>query len=406
MPEWVNRQSLKHKYALAGIPILWRLRIVYFVTGLGFGAFMPYVGAMLENSGFSSGQVGVLTSLGILASILTQPLWGMVADRFGWTRFILTLNFMVPALLSILFHSTAWLLVAMVSVGFFVFKNPQAPIMDAYAISVTRESGGSYGTIRFFQSIGFGVGGYLAGMYLTRFVVTSLWIPFMILSILGVLVVFTLPPRDPEVKHGTRSSEHLKALMKPHFLIFLLAAFLVSQTLSAFNIYYVIIYRQLGGSASTVGLGIIVAAVSNVPSMWAADKLIRKVGRHRVLMLAASLYMTRWVLQAFVVNPHLIILIQLLHGSFGLFYVSSVDYVAETMSPRIRATAQSVFGMVVSGVAGIVGNVLNGALLGFGGPELMYGVCGASAFAGIVIYGFLRKAKVPSIQNEGVTRQA
>lgn len=129
--------------------------------------------------------------------------------------------------------------------------------------------------------------------------------------------------------------------------------------------------------------------------MWAADKLIRRFGRHRVLMFAGSLYMLRWVLQAFITAPGWVIATQVLHGSFGLFYVSSVDYVAETMSPRIRATAQSVFGMVASGVSGIVGNILNGVLLDAGGPRLMYAVCGVSAFAGIIMYGLLRKAHVP-----------
>lgn len=356
---------------------------------------MPYLGALLESDGFSSADVGILTSLGIMASILTQPLWGMIADRHGWTRVILAVNFMVPSILAILSHTMAWFLVGMVSIGFFVFKNPQAPIMDAYAVSVTKETGGSYGTIRFFQSVGFGIGGYLAGMFLTHYVVTDLWIPFMFLSALGILVVFTLPPRKPAVRLGAKSSEHLKALLQPHFLIFLTACFLVNQTLSVFNVYYVIVYRQLGGSASTVGLGIVVAAVANVPSMWAADKLIRRFGRHRVLMFAGSLYMLRWVLQAFITAPGWVIATQVLHGSFGLFYVSSVDYVAETMSPRIRATAQSVFGMVASGVSGIVGNILNGVLLDAGGPRLMYAVCGVSAFAGIIMYGLLRKAHVP-----------
>lgn len=406
VPEWAKRQSLTERSILTGISILWRLRLVYFVTGLGVGIFMPYVGALMESNGFSSGQVGVLTSLGIMASILTQPVWGMLADRFGWTRFILTLNFFVPAALAIFFHATAWLVVALVSIGFFVFKNPQAPIMDAYTISVTRESGGSYGTIRFFQSVGFGIGGYIAGMFLTRYVISNLWIPFVCLSMLGVVAVYTLPARKPDVKFSTRSSEHFKSLFTPQFILFLIAGFLLSQTLSAFNIYYVIIYHQLGGSASTVGLGIIVASVSNVPAMWAADSLIRRFGRQRVLMLAAGLYMARWVLQALITTPGIVILIQLLHGSFGLFYVSSVDYVADTISPRIRATAQSVFGLVVSGVAGIVGNVLNGALLGAGGPALMYSVCGGSALAGLVLYGFLQRARVPLEQNEGARHGA
>lgn len=402
MQEWAKRQSWMNTRVRFALPILWRLRVVYFVTGLGFGMFMPYLGELLKSDGFSSGQVGILTSLGIMASILTQPLWGMIADKFGWTRVILAVNFLVPSILAILFHTNVWFLVGMVSIGFYVFKNPQAPIMDAYAVAVTKETGGSYGTIRFFQSIGFGIGGYVAGAFLTHYVVTNLWIPFMFLSALGVLVVFTLPRREPEVKLGAKSSEHLKALLQPHFLIFLTACFLVNQTLSVFNVYYVIVYRQLGGSAATVGLGIIIAAVANVPSMWAAGKLIRRFGRHRVLMLAGLLYMIRWVLQAFITSPGLIVATQVLHGSFGLFYVSSVDYVAETMSPRIRATAQSVFGMVASGVSGIVGNILNGALLDAGGPRLMYLVCGASALSGIVIYGVLRKVHVPAVVSDDV----
>ncbi|MMZ68920.1 hypothetical protein D1872_316680 [compost metagenome] len=51
----------------------------------------------------------------------------------------------------------------------------------------------------------------------------------------------------------------------------------------------------------------------------------------------------------------------------------------------MQATGQSIFSMVFVGVAGIMGNALNGFLLDIGGPDLMNLACVISAALGVVM---------------------
>ena len=119
------------------------------------------------------------------------------------------------------------------------------------------------------------------------------------------------------------------------------------------------------------------------------------------MFLAAVAYIVRWGVQAFIPNPTVAIAIQVLHGlSFGFFYVAAVDFVSRSARRELQATAQSVFGMVNGGLAGIIGNLLNGDLLNYGGPGLMYVVCMTSAVMGAACFAYVIKTSPRSAGRE------
>src|SRR5207248_9556471 len=66
---------------------LWRsipLTLFWFVHMGSLGIFFPYFSLYLkENAGLSGTQLGWILAIVPLVSIITQPLWGQVADRTG-----------------------------------------------------------------------------------------------------------------------------------------------------------------------------------------------------------------------------------------------------------------------------------------------------------------------------------
>jgi hypothetical protein len=77
-----------------------------------------------------------------------------------------------------------------------IFQSTQSPIADSYAVSAARKGQTSYGTIRSLGSLGTALGGYAGGLYLSRFEITQLWMPFLALSLAGAFTVLTLSKRS------------------------------------------------------------------------------------------------------------------------------------------------------------------------------------------------------------------
>lgn len=145
-------------------------------------------------------------------------------------------------------------------------------------------------------------------------------------------------------------------------------------------------FQDAGGTLQLAGVGLLIASAANIPSMLIAAKVIRRIGHEKMLLLAAFAYILRWGIQWLFPVPSVMLAVQLLHGlSFGFFYIAAVEYVSRITSKHMQATGQSIFNMVFVGIAGIIGNLLNGYLLELGGSQAMNLSCVISAMLGSLL---------------------
>ncbi|OBZ12141.1 maltose permease [Bacillus sp. FJAT-27264] len=374
---------------------LLKLRSFYLFLGLAGGSFGSYLTLLLVHNGLDSSQIGMLMATGTLIAIVIQPMWGIISDRYNQTRLVLILSVAVPAVLAVFYQSEYFFVLLLVYTIATIFSSTQAPIADSYAIAAANRVGSSYGSIRLMLSIGAALGGYLGGRYITAFSVSTIWLPFMLFNLVAVLIALTLPKQAEENHMMSQSfSQGVRKLLGNRvFLVFLGGSFLVNQTMAAFGTYFVLAFKTVGGSTSSAGIALFIASVTNVPSMLYASKVIRRLGRERTLLIGALIYVLRWGIQVAFPYPSVMIGVQVLHGlSFGLFYISAVEYVSQITSADMQATGQSVFSMVFSGFAGIVGNLLNGFLLNQGGVMAMNIACMVSSAAGAVLLIYVSRS--------------
>jgi MFS transporter, PPP family, 3-phenylpropionic acid transporter len=372
-----------------------KLRGFYLFLGLAGGSFGSYLSLLLVHNGLNSGQIGILMATGTLVAITIQPMWGIISDRYNQTRLVLILSVAVPALLAVFYRSEYFIVLLLVYTCSTIFSSTQAPIADSYAISAANRAGATYGSIRLMMSIGAALGAYAGGMYVSTFSVSTIWLPFLFFNLIAVLIAFTLP-KQAEENHMMRQSftQGVRQLLGNRvFLAFLGGSFLVNQTMAAFGTYFVIAFQSVGGSTRYAGIALFLASVTNVPSMLFASKVIKRLGRERTLLLGALIYVLRWGIQVAFPYPSVMIGVQVLHGlSFGFFYIAAVEYVSQITSNEMQATGQSVFNMVFSGFAGIVGNLLNGFLLNQGGVEVMNLSCMLSSIAGAMLLFYVARS--------------
>ncbi|MBW4084617.1 MFS transporter [Paenibacillus sp. S150] len=361
-----------------------KLRLVYLFSGLAGGLFNPYLTTLFVHQGLGADAAGVLMSVGTLLSILVQPVWGLLVDRYRQTKLVLILSISVPACLSFFYGYKYFIVIVMAYILSIVFQATQSPIADSYAVSAAKKAFTSYGTIRMLGSLGTALGGYAGGLYLSNFGITQLWMPFLALSLASAVTVLSLSRSTENNAAAISLSQGLKELLGNRlFVMFLAACFFVNQTLTAYNSFFVLAFQDAGGSYSLVGTALLLASLTNIPSMLLAARILRRLGHERTLLLAAFFYALRWAIQWLFPVPAVMVGIQVLHGlSFGLFYVAAVEHVANAAGRKMQATGQSVFNMVFSGLGGIAGNLLNGYLYQAGGAQAMYLACTVSALIG------------------------
>ncbi|WP_339310773.1 MFS transporter [Paenibacillus sp. FSL M7-0896] len=367
--------------------VLLKMRGLYLFTGLAGGSFNPYVTSLLVHQGMTSQRIGIMMAFGTLLAILFQPLWGILVDRYQRTRLVLMLTLIVPGTIVYLYNVKWLVIIVLVYSLYTIFQSTQTPIADAYAVNAASAAGTSFGTIRLFGSIGTALGGYFGGLYLNWMGVTELWIPFLLFNLLALILVMTIPVNvQRRAQHVTFTSGIRQLLGNRVFLLFLAGCFLVNQTLTAFNSFFVLTFQMAGGSFAWSGIALMIASITSVPAMLVAARVLKKYGYEKTLMLASVVYMLRWAIQWLIPVPGVMIGVQTLHGmSFGFFYIAAVEYVASITGKELQATGQSLFNMVFVGLGGIAGNLLNGYLLETGGPGLMYFSCTVSAALGALL---------------------
>jgi PPP family 3-phenylpropionic acid transporter len=370
---------------------LLKLRMLYLLTGLAGGLFNPYLTTLLVHQGMAADQVGVIMAAGTLLSILVQPLWGYLVDRYQQTRLVLFLGILAPSALAYFYNVDLFAVMVSVYTMSIIFSVIQSPIADSYAVATAKEAGTSYGTIRMLGSLGTALGGYAGGFYISHTAITLLWLPYLLCGAAGAAMALSLPGKRGGSRNALGLSEGFKQLLRNRsFVLFLLACFFVNQTLTAYNSFFVLTFQEAGGSFALVGFALFLASMTNLPSMLLAAKVVRKLGRERTLVLASIAYALRWAIQWLFPYPSVMVAVQALHGlSFGLFYVAAVEYVAVASGKEMQATGQSLFYMVFSGLGGIVGNLLNGYLYELGGAGMMYVSCTISALLGAVLLYFV-----------------
>lgn len=376
--------------------LLFKLRGFYLATGLAGGLLNPYMSTIFKEGGMSNAHIGVVMACSSLLIIAAQLFWGRLADRHNMTRAILLLSLAVPGAFSLLYQVPSTLVMIVSYMIVVAFTAPLSPISDAYAVPAAHAAGSSYGTIRCFQSIGNAIGGYAAGLFVATFTPRHLGIPFVLLCGLAILTVLSLP-KQAAGRIGKQSflGGISELLRNRSVVLFLGACLLINQTLTAFNTYFVVVFQDAGGSYKLAGIALMVAAISNVPSMFLASSIISRIGLERTMMVGATAYIARWGIQLLLPIPAVMVGVQVLQGlSFGLFYVAAVEYVSRLVPDNMQSTGQSIFSVVFSGMAGMAGNLLNGYLLEAGGPTLMNAACTISAACGaMLLAGIVHRAR-------------
>lgn len=169
--------------------------------------------------------------------------------------------------------------------------------------------------------------------------------------------------------------------------ILLLTVFSSSIALSIINSYLFLYVDQLGGNKTLMGYSLAIGTLSEIPSFFYADRLLRRWGARGVLLMALVCQVVRVFAYATMPAAWWILPISLLHGpTFSAMWAASVAYASELAAPcGLVATAQGLLTGIIMGLGGVVGALVGGLVL----ERLARSLClvwRGSALAGLLFF--------------------
>ena len=383
-----------------------RLNLHYFVMQAGywamFAAFCGYQTALLLGRGFSNSEVGVILAARCLAGVIAQPILGGWADRHplfplkGLISLCLTVSFGANLLLIFLPGMSLWEHMAVFAV-IGAFEISVYPLMDSMAIQFINVG------VNIRYSLGRGIGSmayalfclYL-GWQVARFGLESyLWAHLLVL-VVEVALILTFPtfharPR-PAPGEGPQPQSVLRLLRtNPRFTLMLLAVFLGLTAYMPTANYLVNILGGRGGGTGELGAALFWMAAWELPAAFLFNRLYRRWGSGRVMVLAMAAIAVKAAL--FLLSPNwsfifLFMPVQIL--GYGLFTPDSVFFVNESVPRADRVRGQSLMMVASNGLGGMMGSLLPGAVLDWAGVDAMLLLCAvlgaASALLAMVAF--------------------
>ncbi|AFC28811.1 major facilitator superfamily protein [Paenibacillus mucilaginosus 3016] len=369
---------------------VWTLRGLTFSYYATTAVLMPFLPVYFEGRGYTSSQIGLLMMIGPFVTIFGQPLWGYLSDRYQTLKLMICALWAMTVLSSVgIFETQGYPLALLFMLMLYFFMQSSNPLLDTLSIKAAARSGGSYGSIRLWGSMGFTLLAVSSGWILEKLGGLQS-IPYLYWSIWVLPFVLLLFLRDDKGSAPRVTlSMFASTFRNRRFLWFLLLIFILMIPHRMNDVLFVLHLRDLGASDTMLGFAWALAAAAEIPTFALLGRYMHKFHELALLGIIAVLYTVRWLLYGSITDPSVLMLLQTMHCiTFAAFWIVSVQYAVRLVPPELQSTGQALLSMVFLGLAGITGGSAGGWVKDhWGGSGMYYGGAVLTATAAVLLLG-------------------
>lgn len=361
------------------------LYFLFFASGSGVTAFRNVYFEELGLTGFQMGAIGAVM---VGAGMFAQPLWGVVADRYGRTKGSLLVGTAVSALVALAFPvigdaalDPPVLFVLLLAAGV-VFASFRAPIMPI-ANSMVLDSGLEYGSVRAFGAIAFGIGLAGIGIVVEWFETTIAFYVYVVGMAVFFLFLWGLPKPETTVAPDIRS-EAVRLLTNRRFLALLVVGVVMGGVVSAGAAFFAVFMRDIQAGDDITGVAWLIRTVGEAVIFLAMARI--GLDYRWQLSLGVGLYAVGYAVYGLSGAVPAIIAVQLVLGvGYALFNLSTVNLAHRFAPDALSSTAQAVMTGVGIGAGRAIGQLAGGQLVDMVGTQQLYLWLAGATVAALVV---------------------
>ena len=367
----------------------------------GIAAIEAFMVPYLTGVGFSEKQAGLIMAAIFFVSIGTQPLWGYIADRTNGHRWIIA-GTMLVAILSMLALRGSGAVFGLVLACVLVYSltaNSMPALIDSWIMQISGSGFPvNYGVARGFGSLGFAATAMVLGFVLERFGLPLMFVIYAVLALLVIGIVLSIRTPRPvssgssapsDAVPGQTAGFPIRAVLSngPYLLLLVSIFFLFLGTRAAMIFLPLRVY-QLGGTNVHVGWVQSLRAASEIPFMFVAAYVLRRVKPRLVLLLAMCFFVLRLILTRVAPTPTSLVAVQLVQGiAVGFLVPGSVHYIDRIAPAEFRSLFQTLAPSIYFGLASVIAGSVGGVFLERFGLDALYTVAPAVAGVGVILFG-------------------
>ena len=384
--------------------VKFRLSVMMFLQYAIWGAWLPLLWPFLTgHRKLTPDQVGWIFAVGAVGAIVAPFIAGQIADRYFATEKFLGISHILGGIL-------VWQLAGITSFGaFLVFSllysliySPTLSLTNSISFHHLADRDRDFGKVRVWGTIGWIVVGISIGQWLLHHhtpveadsdakaaaQIAGMADAFKLSGALGILMglyCFTLPHTPPSKEKTSNASFKAMAEVRRNPLLTL---FLLAVPISCIHqFYFVHTAGFLGGFQSRTaeninlifGVGggglMTIGQISEILVLAIIPLIAKQVSRKSLLAVGIAAYGIRMALFAYVDAIHratgipeiaILMVGVAMHGlCFGCFIFVAFMVVDEETTPDVRASAQSLFNLVIVGIGIIVGSKIATGMAGW-----------------------------------------
>lgn len=375
----------------------------FYLLYFGAGAcFFPYVVLYYQSLGFTGAQIGTLSAISPLVSMVATPFWTGVADVSHRHKLVMSVTLLGAVGLVILYPFAKTIAAVLVLVSLYSFMiAPVNSFADTATMTMLGDQQNMYGRVRAGGTIGWGVIAPVAGIMIAKYGLNWAFWLYAVILFIGFLVsqrfLYSEVKQQVSIKNGMR-----ELFSNRRMVLFLATAFVTGMALMSINSFLGAYMGGLGIEKSLLGFALAIPILVELPVLFFANRLLARLKPHGLLILSMFATMLRLFLYATVTSAAGILVFQLINGiTFSTLWVAGVSYINENAPPGLSATTQGVFGATVFGFGAAGGGFIGALLLERVGGAQMYGIFGVMMLVMLIVY-VLFERRLPRIQHAEV----
>lgn len=369
----------------------WKLATLFFLSGAALGMWNVNFGNVLRTHGLEH-IIGYAYACSGVAAFISPLAVGALADQsVPPMRLVRWLALLTASALTLLFTAigqgwgtTPVLLLAQVQA---ICAAPLFGLITSIVLGELSDAEREFGPLRSLATFGWMAAGWFVSFVIDADASVASGYAGAAAWIVTAAFTFSLPDLPPKPREGPRDAFGLAALGllrdRNHRVVFIAAAFF-NVSMAAFYPFTPIHLTQLGVDHATAAMGI--GQISELILMFLLAGFIARLRLKRVFLAGLAFGVLRFALCALDTKAWLITSIALHGFAFTLFFITAQIYLEQRVDPAMRARAQALFSVMLSGVGALIGFLGNGWWRnacaipeGTNWPRFWLGVTGAAA---------------------------
>lgn len=352
---------------------------------------------MLSQQGVSKMELGRIAAVTGAASLVAQPLLGLISDRWRAERLLYAVGaVLAPLAYYNIQHTTRLGLIAFWA-ALFVGFSLGAQILSTGWIAALNAAGHKldFGFSRGVGSLSFALGSVVIGQAINRFGMGCLPVLLAVFGLTLAAAAFLLPrPQRARPAQGADApraagfGEAMRELVKTRpYVLLVLCSFLGNLPSGAFTTYFSVFFSQEGGSASLLGIALFVLAIVEVPVMLNYRRLERRFGVETLLVVSMLGYGLKNLCLALAPSlPFIVACLLLQAAGLALAIPASQSMIAKITDTACCATAQCLWSSLGEGLGMIASSLFCSWLVSFSSIRTVFAVTSLFGFAAAALF--------------------